>query len=40
MDEEEEKEGGLKLDGDDELDMPPEGIDDFGIDDDPDDRYH
>jgi hypothetical protein len=38
MDEEEEDES-LKM-GDDDLDMPPEGIDDFGLDDDPEDRYH
>jgi hypothetical protein len=38
MDENEEvEERGFKIDGDDELDLPPEGMTDFGLDEeDPD----
>jgi hypothetical protein len=42
MDEEKEEieEGGFNLDSDEELDLPPEGMeDDFGLE-DPEDKYH
>lgn len=38
-DEKEIEEERLKMDGDDEMSLPPEGIEDFGLE-DPDDRYH